>query len=96
MKKQWTVFLNGEKIESVNGSLPKQIDKIRSFVNEREGFVPIEPFLSSIPYDETKTETVLAAAYAYASHMMEVKPYYKAKNVEIPYNDEPAVEGEVN
>lgn len=81
---RWIMIANGITVQSINGELPEQIKQIRQYVDKNNGFVPIQPYLSSLEYDERKPETILAAAYAWLEETAQMPPIVQTDGIDMP------------
>jgi hypothetical protein len=89
MKTFWEVVGEGTSIRMEGTNLPIQIEDIRSYVKSMDGAVPIEPYPSSIAYDETKPETIFAAAFAYVQQKTGTEAFTRSYGVYMPRDTNP-------
>ena len=85
----WEVIVPGTIIRMEGDTLPDEIDKIREYVDSRDGAVPIKPYPTSIAYDESKPETIFAAAYAYLKYETGFEPFINSSGISMPRDTNP-------
>ena len=84
MTRFWKVVGDGMVVQMTGDTLPEQIADIRAYVNTLDGAIPVKPYPASISYDESKPETIFAAAYAYVKKKTKSDPVYISEGVVMP------------